>query len=99
MQGDEFRIIFDNSVGQKNINTIVKLLVWLIKIGYFKEVNAVFLIVGLTKNAPDKLFNNLKMIHHKVNIDTMKEFFQILSASGRVTVHPAEPSNFQDWKS
>ena len=58
-----------------------------------------FLIVGHTKNAADKLFNNLNMTYRKVNVHTMDGLFKVLNVSGHVTVHPTEPEDFHDWKS
>jgi hypothetical protein len=97
--GSELNIIFDNCTGQNKNNTVLKLLVWLTEMGYFADVNFVFLVVGHTKNAADKLFNNLKMTYRKVNVHTMDELFKVLNVSGHVTVHPAEPDDFHDWKS
>ncbi len=58
--GGELNIIFDNCSGQNKNNTALKLTLWLKEMGYFKQVNFVFLIVGHTKIACDCLFNSLK---------------------------------------
>jgi hypothetical protein len=44
--GGELNIIFDNYSGQNKNNMVLKLLVWLKAMGYFKCVNFIFLIVG-----------------------------------------------------
>ncbi len=48
----ELSIIFDNCTGQKKNNTVLKLLVWLTKMGYFKEVNFVFSLWVTPKMLP-----------------------------------------------
>jgi hypothetical protein len=56
----ELVIVFDNCSGQNKNNTVMKLLVYLNEVSYFKRVTFVFSIVGHTKNAADQLFNMLK---------------------------------------
>ena len=63
--GGELVIVFDNCSGQNKNNTILKLMVFLVECGYFKDVWFVFLIVGHTKNAADRLFNLLKQMYRK----------------------------------
>jgi hypothetical protein len=58
--GGELNIIFDNCSGQNKNNTVLKLPSWLMAVGYFKEIHFIFLVVGNTKNAADRLFNSLK---------------------------------------
>jgi hypothetical protein len=71
--GGELNIIFDNCSGQNKNNTVLKLGMWLKEMRYFKRVSFVFLIVGHTKNACDRLFNSLKHKYCKKNIFTMDE--------------------------
>ena len=65
--------------------------------GYFKRVNFIFLIVGHTKNAADRLFNSLKHEYRKKNLYTMEMLVDSLRKSDSVTVLPTEPSNFFDY--
>ena len=58
--GSELNIIFDNCSGQNKNNTVIRLAGWLNEMNYFKEVNFIFLVVGHTKNAADRLFHCLK---------------------------------------
>jgi hypothetical protein len=55
--GGELNIIFDNCSGQNKNNTVLRLIVFLTEMGYFKQVNFVFLVVGHTKNAADQILN------------------------------------------
>ncbi len=63
--GGELNVIFDNCSGQNKNNTVLKLAIWLKEMRYFKRISFVFLIVGHTKNACDRLFNSLKHEYRK----------------------------------
>ena len=97
--GGELNIIFDNCSGQNKNNTVLKLAVWLKAAGYFKIVNFIFLVVGHTKNAADRLFNSLKHEYRLQNIFTMEALVDKLHASESVTVVPTEPDDFFDYDS
>jgi hypothetical protein len=94
-----FNIIFDNCSGQNKNNTVLKLAMWLKEMHYFKRVNFVFLIVGHTKNACDRLFNSLKHEYRKRNIFTMDELIVALNVSNKITVVPTVASDFLDYNS
>ena len=95
--GGELNIVFDNCSGQNKNYTVLKLLLWLAEMKYFKKVNFVFLIVGHTKNAADRLFNALKIDYRQQNIYTVKQLFEVLSRSKYVTIVPTEEEDFKDW--
>jgi hypothetical protein len=97
--GGELNIIYDNCTGQNKNNTVLKYLVWLTEMGYFKQVNFIFLIVGHTKNAADRLFNALKKKYRKQNIYTLEELLSVLDESDTVTVMQSTPEDFCDWES
>ncbi len=59
----ELNIIFDNCARQNKNNTVLRLIPYLVELGYFKAVNFVFLVVGHAKNSADMLFNVLKTIY------------------------------------
>jgi folylpolyglutamate synthase/dihydropteroate synthase len=90
----ELNIIFDNCSGQNKNNTVLKLAAWLKAMGYFRRVNFIFLVVGHTKNAADRLFNSLKHEYRKQDIFTMEVLIRKLSASDCVTVIPTVPDDF-----
>jgi hypothetical protein len=48
--GSELNINFDNCSGQNKNKTVLKLPVWLMAMGYFKEIHFIFLVVGHTKS-------------------------------------------------
>jgi hypothetical protein len=95
--GGELNIIFDNCSGQNKNNTVLKLAVWIKAMGYFKSVNFIFLVVGHTKNAADRLFNSLKHEYRKDNIFTMEKLLETLNVSDSVTVVPTAPDDFWDY--
>ena len=95
--GGELSIVFDNCSGQNKNNTILKMLCYLVEMGYFKQVNFIFLIVGHTKNAADRLFNILKYTYRSSDIFTMPDLCKELDKSECVTVIPAVEGDFKDW--
>jgi hypothetical protein len=97
--GKELNIIYDNCSGQNKNNTVLKFSIWLTEMGFFKQVNFVFLIVGHTKNAADRLFNCLKVQYRRQNIYTMDQLLHVLDDSPKVSVHQATASDFFDWDS
>ena len=95
--GGELNLVFDNCSVQNKNNTVLKLLVWLTEMCFYKKVNFVFLIVGHAKNASDRIFNLLKVEHHLNNLSTMAQLVRALGKSRHVTIHTSETTNFVDW--
>ena len=95
--GGHLVIVFDNCAGQNKNNTIMKMLMFLYEMKYFKMITFLFLIVGHTKNCADRLFNSLKSQYHNMNIYTMDQLTGVLNTSKYVTVLKAEPSDFKDY--
>ena len=95
--GGELNIVFDNCSGQNKNNTILDLVPYFLERGYFKKVNFIFLVVGHTKNAADRLFNTLKTIYRDVNCYIMEELIECLNTSKRVTVIEAVEGDFLDY--
>ena len=80
--GAELNIVFDKCSGQNKNNTMIMLLIWRKEmLGYFQQINFIFLVVGHTKNATDCLFNSLKMVYRKQNIFTMESLVEVLDTS------------------
>lgn len=95
--GGELNIIFDNCSGQNKNNTVLKLAMWLKAMGYFQRVNFIFLIVGHTKNAADRLFNSLKNEYRKKNLFTLGTLISALNVLESVTVIPTVPEDFFNY--
>ena len=97
--GGELTIVFDNCSGQNKNNTILKFLVFLVEMKYFKKVQLLFLIVGHTKNACDHLFNALKNLYRQENIYTFPQLLTRLDKSDKMTVTESVEADFLYWDS
>jgi hypothetical protein len=98
--GGELNIIFDNCSGQNKNNTVLKLALWLMAMGYFKSVQFIFLVVGHTKNAADRLFNLLKQDYRRQNLFTFDQLATaFLGQSPSVNIHRAVANDFLDYDS
>ncbi len=64
-------VVMDNCAGQNKNNYVLRLAPYLVEMGYFEEVNFIFLVVGHTKNVADTLFNILKKCYRPQNIFSM----------------------------
>ena len=95
--GDELNVIFDNCSGQNKNNTVLKLAAWLKATSFFQKVNFIFLVVGHTKNAADRLFNLLKIEYRRKNLFTINCLITALSASRQVTILPTVPQDFYNY--
>ncbi len=95
--GGESNIIFDNCSGQNKNNTVLKLPAWLMAMGYFKEIHFIFLVVGHTKNAADRLFNSLKQEYWKQNLFTFDELVWTLDKSSLLTIYPTMAEDFLNY--
>jgi hypothetical protein len=95
--GGELNIIFDNCSGQNKNNTVLRLAGWLNAMKYFDTVNFIFLVVGHTKNAADRLFNLLKSEYRLQNLFTFPALLEALSRSPMVTIYPVGPDDFCDY--
>jgi hypothetical protein len=91
--------IADNCGGQNKNITVLRTIAWLVESGYFKEVEMVFLIVGHTKNACDRLFNSMKVNYRNVDVWSFTQLQSVLNHSYNIAVHPVKNNHFNDWES
>ncbi len=96
-QGSELNIVFDNCCGQNKNNTVLRLPAWIAQLGYFLEINFIFLVVGHTKNAVDRLFNSLKVMYRKKSLYTFGQLVDALGTLRTITVHPTVSEDFLDY--
>jgi hypothetical protein len=96
--GGELNVIFNNCSGQNKNNTMLRMAAWMMVMNYFKEVNFIFLVVGHTKNAADRLFNSLKDEYRRQNLFTFQDLVETLNKLSVVTIHPASSEDFLDYK-
>ncbi len=95
--GGKLNIIFDNCSGKNKNNTVLKLPAWLMAMGYFKEIHFIFLVVGHTKNAADRLFTLLKQEYQKQNLFTFDKLVRTLDKSSSLTIHPTVAKDFLNY--
>ena len=77
--GGKLIFFFDSCSVQNKNNTVLKLGTMLEELGYFKEVEVNFLIVGHTKNACNHIFNAMKKTYRCTNTFTMGNLLQKLN--------------------
>ena len=93
---DELNIIFDNCPGQNKNNMVLRLVPYLVEMKIFRKVNFIFLIVGHTKNAADRMFNTMKGKYRVSQCFTMDRLREILS-SEKVHIHKLETGDMKNW--
>eukprot|EP00978_Attheya_sp_CCMP212_P030305 scaffold110946_cov61-Attheya_sp.AAC.1 len=81
--GYELNIAFDNCPGQNKNNCVLRLVPYLIEMGWFLNVNFMFLVVGHTKNAAERMFNR------------MKKTYRLQSEA--IHVLPVKEGDMKDW--
>jgi hypothetical protein len=96
--GKELNVVFDNCPGQNKNHHVIWLVPYLVEMGYFRTVNFIFLVVGHTKNAADRRFNNLKMAYRKSNVYTFNQLLEVCGKSPHVTVVPVVDGDFKDYE-
>jgi hypothetical protein len=74
-------LVFDTCSGQNKNGMALKVVVYLVELEYFEEVQFMFLIVGHTKNPADRLFNLLKILYHYLNIFTIKQLIATVNTN------------------
>ncbi len=95
--GKQLSIILDNCGGQNKNNIVLRLASWLVECKYFKKVEIIFYVRGHTKNACDRLFNQLKKHYHKQQIFTMGQMVTALDSSRYVSFNLANSHCFLDY--
>lgn len=96
--GHELNVVFDNCPGQNKNNWVLWLVPYLVELKYFKRVNFIFLIVGHTKNACDRRFNNVKKQYHKSNVYTFDMCVELCNQSEHVDIWKVEDGDFLNYK-
>ena len=91
-------IVFDNCPGQNKNNTVIRLVPYLVEMGYFHRVEFMFLVVGHTKNNCDRWFNTLKSKYRKSNVYTKSQLVDVLSTVSRhVQVWTVDEGDFKGY--
>jgi hypothetical protein len=95
--GKQLSIILDNCGGQNKNNYVLRLALWLVERSYFHKVDIIFYIRGHTKNACDRLFNQLKKRYHRQQIFTMGQLSDVLNSSPNVHFQEVQADDFFDY--
>ena len=95
--GKLLSIIMDNCGGQNKNNYVLRLALWLVESKYFAKVELIFYIRGHTKNACDRLFNQLKLRYHKSQTFTMGQMVELMNEGSNVTFKEVTAEDFFDY--
>ena len=95
--GRGLTLVFDNCGGQNKNHMVLRLPLWLLDIGLYKEVNVIFLIAGHIKNNCDRLFKDLKKDCHKSDIFQMDTLINLMNKSDNVKCFNVTHDSFQKW--
>jgi hypothetical protein len=76
--GKKLTITMDNCGGQNKNNVVLRLDLYLVEMRYFLTVEFVFYIRGHTKNACDRMFNQMKLQYHKKDIFSWSQALETL---------------------
>ena len=93
----EYNIVMDNCGGQNKNRMVVRFLMMLTEIGFFKTCRMVFLVRGHTKNPCDRTFALLKKNFHYKNIYTKKQVYDNLNSNEHVEAVHVDSSVFYDF--
>jgi hypothetical protein len=94
----EAAIIMDNCGGQNKNNMVLRLSVLLVELGYFEKVNFVFYIVGHTKNAADRWFNQLKKKYRRSNLYSYNDLLESMETHKNISVRKVEDGDFKEME-
>ena len=97
-QGKELNVIMDNCSGQNKNNCVLRLGALLVEVGYFKEVNFIFYVVGHTKNACDRWFNTLKRVYRVTDIWTFDQLIEKLKTHHLININKIERGDFKEFR-
>jgi hypothetical protein len=95
--GKKLRIAMDSCGGQNKNNVVLHLALSLVDMRYFLTVEFVLYIHGHTKNACDRMFNQIKLKYHKKDIFSWSQALENLDTKDHVQIVDAQESMFNDY--
>ena len=96
---NELTVIMDNCGGQNKNKYVLRMLSFLTEAGFYKKVNACFLVAGHTKNICDRMFNLLKLRYRQSDIYSFPQLVEVLNVANNVTCVRVVVDDFMDWDS
>ena len=94
--GKEYNQLFDNCGGQNKNRMVLRLALYLVEAGFFDKVLILFYIKGHTKNACDRLFNEMKREYRDNNVYTFSQLLNQIDQSPFVQGNSVTEDTFVD---
>ena len=94
--GKEYNQLFDNCGGQNKNRMVLRLALYLVEAGFFDKVMILFYIKGHTKNACDRLFNEMKRDYREHNVYTFSQLLNQIDQSPFVQGNSVTEDAFVD---
>jgi hypothetical protein len=91
-------IIMDNFSGRKKNNHVFGLAAYLVEMKFFRNSDFVFYVRGHTKNACDRLFNQIQISFHKDQVHSYRVDLSILNSQPNVTMIDVTEDMFKDYE-
>jgi hypothetical protein len=95
--GKKLTIAMDNCGGQNKNNVVLRFALYLVGMRYFLTVEFVFYIRGHTKNACDRMFNQMKLKYHKKDIFSWSQALETLNTKENVRIVDDQEAMFKDF--
>jgi hypothetical protein len=95
--GKKLTIAMDNCGGQNKNNVVLCFYLYLVEMRYFLTVEFIFYIRGHTKNACDRMFNQMKLKYHKKDIFSWIQALETLDTKEHVRIVDAQKAMFKDY--
>jgi hypothetical protein len=95
--GARLTLIFNNCAGQNKNNNVLRLALYLVEAGLFLEVEIIFYIRGHTKNACDRMYNEMKFCFHKSQVMTYDKALTLFSSLPNVHMLDAKKADFKAY--
>jgi hypothetical protein len=95
--GKKLTIAMENCGGQNKNNSVLHIDLYLVEMRHFLTVEFVFYIRGHTKNACDRMFNQMKLKYHKKDIFSWSQALETLNTKEHVRIVDAQEAMFKDY--
>ena len=93
----ELVLVMDNCIRQNKNKMVLRVVVYLVKWGYFEKITVAFLIVGNTKNLCDHLFNLAKLTYHKSQVFTHDQLLEKVGENQHVSAYLVTADDMEDY--
>jgi hypothetical protein len=97
--GKKLTVVMDNCDGQNKNIVVMRRAPYLVDMGYFKTVVVAFYVRRHTKNACNRIFNQMKLKYHKKDFFTWTQAVETLNTKDTVNIVDAKEELFKDYGS